>query len=144
LLVRWVGDRSQIIGISPRTSAIFGGTGTRTFEANGILLFRVKRRKSLEQDFVLPIVAVIVSVHPAGFATRLGHAPADQNTSLVDQILFVLRIIQRDLSEAFSFNREVVQMGVFPAECRLDVLVQFGQRAVGDLNPPPNGRIDFP
>ena len=61
-LVRRVGHRFQIVGISPRATDIFRRTSTFRVDKARILLPQLGRETSLDLDRVLPVVAEVIVV----------------------------------------------------------------------------------
>ena len=89
-----------------------------------------------------PAIAEVIFVNPPCLPARLWQQLAEENNGFVLNVHIEVVAVRVRLAVQDAADLELVQVVVLPAERRLDVLVQVGQGAVGNLNPSPDRRFD--
>ena len=103
---------------------------------------RLGQQAFLKEHLVPPAIAEVVLVQKAEPFAVLGHDLADLRDGGIDALEIPETVVEHfRVTEALTVDLELVEMRVRPAHCRLDVLVQLVERAVLDLNPPPDRRL---
>ena len=141
LMVR-VSDGGKIIDVAPRSTAIFRWAGPFPFKAQRIFHLGIEWRTALEKNLVPPTVPEVVLVYPPGSLGRLRQQVAQNNLRLVLELHVEIVTVRGRLAVPHAVDLKLVQMVIPPAERSLDILMKIGQRAIGNLNPPPDRRFD--
>ena len=137
-----VSDGGKIIDVAPRSTAIFRWAGPFPFKAQRICHLGIERRKALEKNLVPPIVPEVVLVYPPGSLGRLRQQGAQNNLRLVLEVHVEVVAVRGRLAVPHAVDLKLVQVVIPPAERSLDILIKIGQRAIGNLNSPPDRRFD--
>ena len=140
LFVIGVGNRRQEILVAPNATNVFERTGSFALQAKWIPLPIRRRQTALEQDFMFPTIAKIVHVAKAESLAGLGQNATDHRLGGIDAVEVAFQ--KTGITVAHSLNIELVQMAIVPTHRRLDVSMQLIERAIVNLNPPPDRRSD--
>src|SRR5271165_1155991 len=136
ILVVWVSDRFEELGIARDASHILRWACSCPFDAAGILDLRLWFQDFLKEDLMLPGVPEVILVNEPDLPSRLGDL-ADRNPLLVSFFHLPFPIFVIEGSVVFPPDNELVQMAILPAHDHLKDFVKFPQRAIRHLNPPP-------
>src|SRR5271157_1373129 len=138
ILMVWVTDGFEELGIAPDASHILRWTRSRPFEAAGVRNPRLRLQDFLKDDLVLPAVAKVILVDDPGCVlARVDLAEADAILVLDLHIVVVVR----GFPKVLPVHDELVKMGIPPVHDNLKDFVKFAQRAIRHLNPPPYRRV---
>lgn len=139
-LVLWVADRFKEVAVAPDPAAILWRASTLTLQAQRILGLGINRWATLDQDLVFPRVAKFVLLFEGETLAGLGENLA-QHRRCGAFAVEVLKAVFEQFGNTIApaLDLELMEMGVGPAHCGLDVFVE---RAVWDLNSSPDRRLD--
>src|SRR5262245_23133947 len=140
LLVVLVPDSLQELLVAPGAAHVLGRAGPCAFEADRITLAPLGTQAALEEDLVPPAIPEVVLVlEPEALAAFREHGADLRGRGVAVVELHEVLVQQQGVAVVLAPDLEVVQVGVRPAHRRLDVFVQLVQRAVLDLEAPPDG-----
>src|SRR5271165_3599299 len=140
ILVVWVSDRFEELGIARDASHILRWACSCPFDAAGVRNIRLWFQDFLKEDLMLPGVPEVILVNEPDLPSRLGDL-ADRNLFLVHLFRAPVQVLGIEGSVGFAPDNELVQMAIFPAHDALKDFVKFAQSAIRHVNPTPDRRV---